>query len=163
MSIFHMYYILPSPRWTSSSRRWTPPCPPSCRSHCPAWGTLSDKFDISRHPSHPPPIKCLIVFKVLAQSLQEESEFAELYVVRPVFIWCFWHIFNMMEAHVDCRNGIKELTDSEYITNSLKWGLILLFTFRWGGWVLLTRVTSARERTPFPLESNWDHNLFLFS
>ena len=66
------------------------------------------------------PIEGLIIFKVLAQSLQEESEFAELYIVWTMFVGSFRNIFNMVEAHVNSRDGIKELTDSKYITYSLK-------------------------------------------
>jgi len=74
---------------------------------------------------HPPvvptvqPIKGLVVFEVLTESLQEETEFTELYEVRAVFIGSFGYIFNMMEAPVNCRDGIKELIDRNYITNSL--------------------------------------------
>ena len=75
---------------------------------------------IKRDPIPTPPIKGLVVFKVLAQSLQEESEFAELYEVWAVFVWSFGDIFNVVETHVDCRDGIEERTDSKYITNSLK-------------------------------------------
>ena len=66
------------------------------------------------------PIKGLVVFKVLAQSLQEETELPELYKVWTMFIGSFGNIFNMVEAPVNCRDGIKELIDRNYITNSLK-------------------------------------------
>ena len=90
--------------------------------HPPVVPTVqSDKALINYFPRTPTlPIKGLVVFKVLAQSLQKESEFAELYEVWTVFVWSFGDIFNMVEAHVDCRDGIEELTDSKYITNSLK-------------------------------------------
>ena len=65
------------------------------------------------------PIKGLVVFKILAQSLQEETKLAELYEVRAMFIGSFGHIFNMVEAPVNCRDGIKQLIDRNYITNSL--------------------------------------------
>ena len=65
------------------------------------------------------PVEGLVVFKVLAESLQEETEFTELYEVWTMFIGSFGNIFNMVEAPVDCRDGIKELIDRNYITNSL--------------------------------------------
>ena len=65
------------------------------------------------------PVEGLVVFKVLAQSLQEETELPELYEVWTMFIGSFGNIFNMVEAPVNCRDGIKELIDRNYITNSL--------------------------------------------
>ena len=66
------------------------------------------------------PVKGLVVFKILAQSLQEESEFAELYKIWTMLRWSFGNIFNMMEAPVNCGDGVEQLIDRNYVANSLK-------------------------------------------
>ena len=69
--------------------------------------------------SHYLPVEGLVVFKILAQSLQEESELPELDEVRTMFTGSFGHIFYVVETSVDGGDGIKQLIDSEYIANSL--------------------------------------------
>ena len=70
--------------------------------------------------SHYSPVEGLVVFKVLAQSLQEESELPELDEVRTVFTGSFGHIFYVVETSVDGGDGIKQLIHCDDVTDSLK-------------------------------------------
>ena len=66
------------------------------------------------------PVEGLVVFKVLAQSLQEESELPELDEVRTVFTGSFGHIFYVVETSVDGGDGIKQFIHCDDVTDSLK-------------------------------------------
>ena len=101
-------------------------------------------------------VEGLVVFKILAQSLQEESELPELDEVRTVFTGSFGHIFYVVETSVDGGDGIKQFIHCDDVTDSLK----LSASNHKGR--NFTLVTSARDRNPFPLTSNCSHKLFLF-
>ena len=65
-------------------------------------------------------VEGLVVFKILAQSLQEESELPELDEVRTVFTGSFGHIFYVVETSVDGGDGIKQFIHCDDVTDSLK-------------------------------------------